>query len=246
IGKTALHATLKQGHLTASVANAPMYSGTGSGSVTLDADASISARASFTGIQVQPLMEDAMGLGRLSGAGDMDFSVSGRGKSQRDIISSLSGNGKFNLANGQISGVNLLDLLHNIAGAANGGGNTPIQSMNGTFSISQGVVSNHDLIMKMPDTEVSGQGTVSLPAYEINYRLTPQTVRAAGKGNASGAGVAVPVLIQGSLDNPRFAPDVGSMLKNALKNPKEFRQQLKNTQGSIKDQLKGLKELLGK
>ncbi|MDE3038260.1 MAG: AsmA family protein, partial [Pseudomonadota bacterium] len=245
IGKTTLRAALQQGRLTANVADAPMYGGTGSASITLDAGASsLESRAALKGIQIKPLMEDAAGLSRLSGSGDVDFTVNGHGSSQRDMVSSLAGNGKFGLTNGQISGVNLTNLLHNVIGGA-GGGNTPIQAMNGTFTIAQGLVSNHDLMMKMPDMQVSGQGTINLPSYVIDYRLTPQVVRAAGAGNASGAGVSVPVLIQGSLDNPRFAPDVGSVLQNALKNPTAFRQELKNTGGSLKDQLKGLKGLLG-
>ena len=104
--------------------------------------------------------------------------------------------------------------------------------------------------MKTSGLNLSGQGDVNLPAYSINYRITPQMVRnvqGAGGATTSQNGLAVPFIISGSLDNPSYRPDVQGALQNALQNPKA----LHNSVGAIKDQIKSgkgglnLKGLLG-
>lgn len=252
IGATTLKAVLKGGKLTADVKDAVLYDGTGS--IRLVADGGVSPGAfelhsTLKGIALEPLLKDAAAMDRLSGKADIDFSAAGRGRSQADIISSLGGNGKFSVANGQIQRVNLLDLLHNISGAAGGGnGTTQFTQMGGSFTIAQGVITNNDLLIALQGARVNGQGNVNLPAYTINYRLTPQTYSTkddatTGK-TVERAGVQVPILISGSLDGPSFQPDVRAVLTNALSDPKAFKESLKNSRGDIKEQLKQPKDAI--
>src|SRR5262249_14932635 len=160
--------------------------------------------------------------------------------SERALVSSLTGNGQFALANGAIEGVDLASLILKKSGGAQ---KTPITDMKGTFTIAQGIVSNKDLVMNMPTLNVSGQGDVNLPAYTINYRLMPQMVQAAGTaGGTAKQGVAVPVIIEGNLDNPAFRPDLNAIVQDALKDPKAFKEQLKNSRESLKDQIKNPKD----
>lgn len=249
IGATNLKAVVKAGKLTADVKDAALYEGTGS--ITLVADGAVSPgsfelRSALRGIALAPLLKDAAEMDRLSGKADIDFATGGRGRSLADIVFSLVGNGKFSVANGQISKVNLLDLLHNITGAGNAGGTTQFTRMDGSFTISQGVISNNDLLIALQGARVNGTGNVNLPAYTINYRLSPQTYSqkedvATGK-TVDRAGVQVPILIAGSMDNPSFQPDVGSVIQNALSDPKQFKEALKNSRGDIKEQLKQPKD----
>jgi AsmA protein len=113
--------------------------------------------------------------------------------------------------------------------------------MGGTFTINKGVINNQDLKLLMTGMTASGKGDINLPDYTINYRLTPQTV-GKGQDGSTSAGLGVPVLIQGSLDAPSFKPDVGSLIQNAINNPKELKEQLKNNERSIKEQLKNPKD----
>ena len=91
--------------------------------------------------------------------------------------------------------------------------------------------------MNMTGMNVTGKGDINLPAYTINYRLTPQAAGKGQDGKAAG-GLSVPVVISGSLDNPQFMPDVGSAIQNVLKDPT----QLKNTERSVKDAFKNPKD----
>jgi len=257
VGKNTLHARLQDGQLDASVADADMYGGKVNIAVKMDAVAplpTLESRVAFKGVQVQPLLKDAADLNRLSGTAGINLNTAGQGKSEKAFIASLAGNGQFTMNNGAIKGIDLGDMIHNITSAYktadSGAQKTPITEMKGSFTIAQGIVNNRDLTMISPSLHLSGQGDINLPAYSINYRLTPQMVQAADKTGAAKEGVGVPVIVEGNLDNPGFRPDLNAVAQEALKNPQQFKEQLKNTRESLKDQLKNpdtvknLKDLL--
>ncbi|MBY0406958.1 MAG: AsmA family protein, partial [Rickettsiales bacterium] len=224
----------------------------GMGSIALTANgtspATLGLKANLKGVSLKPLLVDASDMDRLSGKADITLDANARGKSQLDIVQSLSGNGNFNVADGKIERVNLLNLVKNIAGAGNAGGTTEFSQMGGTFNITNGVINNNDLLIAMQGVRVNGEGNVNLPDYTINYRLSPQTFStkqdAATGATVERAGVQVPVLISGSLDGPSFQPDLQATLKNALSDPKAFKEQLKNSRGDIKEQIKQQKDAI--
>ncbi len=253
IGATTLKATLNGGKLTAQVDDAALYEGKGSLKLVADAAGTYGLNADMRGIALAPLLKDAADMDRLSGKANIAFTTTAAGKSQAQIVASLAGNGKFSITDGQIERVNLVQMLSNVSGAAGAGsGTTKFTQMDGTFVISQGVLTNNDLMIAMNGARVAGAGNVNLPDYTINYRLTPQTYSTAqgadGK-TVERAGIQVPVLITGSLDGPSFAPDVGSVIKDAINDPKKLREQLKNSKQDLikqpKDAIKGLKDVFG-
>ena len=255
IGATTLKLDLKNGALDAQVVDAALYDGKGSIALNVNGaatPASYALTATLKGIALEKLLKDAADMDRLSGKADITFTSNGHGKSQADIISTLAGSGKFNVADGKIQRVNLLDMVHNIssafAGANAGSQSTDFSDMSGSFIITNGVLVNNDLLIAMQGARVNGQGNVNLPAYTINYRLAPQTYSTTqdtttGK-TVEKAGVQVPILISGSLDNPKFQPDVQGVLKDALSDPTKFKAALKNSSGDIKDQLKQPKDAI--
>jgi AsmA protein len=240
IGKTTLKAKLENGHLDADVIDAALYNG--KGNITLNADTA-AAVPTFTkhvtlkGVQVQPLLKDALDLSRLSGTADIEVQATSHGRSQKELVDSAAGNGQFVLNNGTIQGVDIASIaLKRNSGAQA----TPINDMKGTFTIAQGVISNKDLVMDMPTLHVAGEGDINLPAFTINYHLAPQVVQqqqaATGKAvTPAKQGVAVPVIIEGSLEKPAIHPDLNAVAQNALKDPKAFKQQLKTTRDSLKN-----------
>ena len=241
LGKSLLNAKIHNGRLDAVIPSMDLYSGNGSFSVAVDsavAPMTIESRAVLKGIELEPLAKDAADLSQITGKADVDFNIASRGQSQQVIVSELGGNGKIKLSDGTIKHVNLLDMLHNIPGTgAKNGDVTSFSNMSGSFVITRGVLTNQDLLMQLTGLTVNGKGDVNLPAYTINYRLTPQ-VSGRGQDGKEKGGIAVPVIIQGSLDSPSFKPDVASLIQNALKDPAALKDQLHNTQRSFKDQLK--------
>ena len=243
IGQTPLKAVLKNGQLDANVTDAKLYDGAGSLTVNADAGGAVGLKGNLQGVQLEPLLRDVMQMDRLAGRATLQFDVAGRGRTQAEIVNSLGGTGKMQVRDGQFKRVNLMQMIQNV-NAAFGASNTTQEStafsqMDGSFTMNGGVLNNPDLTLVMPGMRVGGQGNIDLGVYTINYRLSPQTYseREVDGKTVSRQGVNVPVLITGSLDNPRFAPDLQAVVKDVLTDPKAFKDSLKNSRKDIKEQL---------
>jgi hypothetical protein len=127
---------------------------------------------------------------------------------------------------------------------------TGFSELSGTFSILKGIVSNSDLAMKAPFLRLGGKGSLNLPDRTVNYQLLPEIVdTATGQGGKEKAGVVVPLLITGSMDDPSITPDVKGLIKDAIKNPEKVKANIKNAKEMLKlpktkEKLKELKGLL--
>ncbi|HUH85808.1 MAG TPA: AsmA family protein [Stellaceae bacterium] len=234
IGKSALAMHLKDGRFEADLAQLALYQGSGKGKVVVDGSGSvpaIEAQVALSQVQLEPLLKDYMAMDRLSGVGAINFNVTGHGKSERDIIGTLGGNGNLNVANGKIKGMNLVAMVKNVGSAFEGGSKstqeTDFTSLTGTFTIVNGIAHNNDLQLKSADVPMTGAGTIDLPRRTVDYKVTPRL-----------AGVAVAVNIKGPWDNLSYQPDLAGMGSELLKGG------AKGVEGAIKknpaDALKGL------
>lgn len=221
VGKSALHLVLNGGRLNADLSQLELYQGSGKGRLALDgSQPGIGLDASFDlkGLAAEPFLTDAANFTRLSGTGDFDIQVSGRGKSERGLISSLDGKGAVTFLNGAITGINLAEMVRNVGSAFTAGGGTQktdFAELGGTFTIADGVVTNKDLALKSPLLRVEGAGTVELPPRTVHYRIEPKAVASlegqGGKGDLGG--ISVPVIVEGPWDNLSFRPDMAAMAK---------------------------------
>jgi AsmA protein len=100
-----------------------LYQGSGSGSVEVDARNAtpvIKANFDLKGVQAEPLMKDAAEIDRLTGTFSTNFNITGNGKSQKDIVSTLNGKGVMNFRDGTIRGVDLAAIAATIEKVSNG------------------------------------------------------------------------------------------------------------------------------
>ncbi|HEX3971905.1 MAG TPA: AsmA family protein [Stellaceae bacterium] len=244
VGKSALALHLKDGRFEADLSQIALYQGKGQGKFTADGSGAIPAIAmnfNLSGVAIQPLAKDAADFDKLSGTGSIVIDVSGHGKSQREIVNSLSGKGSLNLANGKIEGVNLMAFTKNVTsaltGAIGGSNATDFGALTGTYTITNGILKNNDLKLTSSEVPMTGAGTVDLPARTVNYRLTP---------NVAGL-LAVPVDITGPWDNLSYRPDLAGIAKGLAKDPGKALDVLKNGGGSAGSSAGSLlKGLLGK
>ena len=141
-------------------------------------------------------------MDRLAGTGSIDLAITASGASQRALVASLNGKGALNLADGQIKGVNLLDLALNTAS----GGGTNFGSLTGTFQIAAGILRNDDLVLKSGLIPTTGAGTVNLPARNIDYRAVPQLAGA----------IKIPINITGPWSRITYRPDGAEALRGIM------------------------------
>jgi AsmA protein len=244
IGRSALALHLKDGRFEADLSQMALYQGKGQGKLAADgsgATPAIAMNFDLSSVAIQPLAKDVADFDRLSGTGSVVIDVSGRGKSQREIVGSLGGKGSLNLANGNIEGVNLVAFVENTASAltsAVGGNNkTDFGALTGTYTITNGILKNNDLKLTSPEVPMTGAGTVDLPQRQVNYRVTP---------NVAGV-LTVPVDITGPWDNLSYRPDLAGIAKGLAQDPGKALDALKNGGSGTGSAAGGLlKGLLGK
>jgi AsmA protein len=236
IAKSVLSIHLKDGVLETDLSDIELYQGKGQGKVTIDgtgANPAIAESFTLKDFDVQPLLHDAANVSLLSGTGSLDMSVTGHGRSQHDIVSSLAGKGSLAIDKGALKGVDMVAMVKNAASSLIGGSNqTDFSTLTATYTITNGILKNSDLKMDSPGLPMTGAGTVDLPQQRVDYKLTPKIVGA----------LAVPVNITGPWDNLSYRPDLagvvtrsGKSLKNILKNPSDL-EQLKSLLGGKKQQ----------
>lgn len=237
IGRSALALHLKNGRFEADLTNMTLYEGKGQGKFVADGSGAVpavSADFNLSDVAVQPLLRDATGFNRLIGKGSLALNVAGRGKSEREIIGALNGKGSLALANGKISGVNLVAFMKNLAstvtGSQSGANETDFGSLTGTYTITNGILHNNDLKLVSPELPMTGAGSVDLPLRQVNYKLTPSIAGI----------VAVPVDVTGSWDNLSYRPDVSGLAKGLMNEPGKTLDLLKQQRSGAKNLLKGL------
>jgi AsmA protein len=233
VGPSKLKVSLKNGTLVSDLTEMALYEGTGKAMITTAAGgnngAMVSMTAELSKFKANPFLRDAMDLDRIEGTANATVSLNTRGRTQREMVSALDGNGKVAFVNGAIKGINLAAMVRNIGSAfldsASGKAQqTDFSEMGGTFQIRNGILSNNDLQLLSPLMRVTGKGTVNLPQRRIDYRLEPKAVASlkGQGGKADASGVAVPVIVKGPWHNITYTPDLAGALGNIAKDPKSL------------------------
>ena len=224
VGPSALDVALANGLLKVNLTKLALYEGAGAGTLTLNGASStpqFHAAFNIAGVKAEPLLTDAAGFKRLSGLTAMTFNVSATGRSQREMVSTLGGDGNVRFTNGAIKGINLASLTRNVltspaTGWASGGSqDTDFSEMGGTFTIASGILTNKDLKLLSPLIRVAGSGTVDIPKQTLNYRVEPKLAATLqGQGGTDAQGIEVPVIVEGLWASPHFRPDLAAMLRD--------------------------------
>lgn len=179
------------------------------------------------------------GLEKISGNGtiNLDMHAAGPVKSlnQASLMRALNGTTALNIANLRYSGVDLSHELGGIAGFLNkvqsSKGYTDVSPLTGHIVVKNGVAQTNDLSAKLDIGSIAGVGIANLVDNTLNMHLTAvlnskfsQMVGGSGVGGfmktalANNQGeLAIPVLVTGTLQNPKFAPDVQQMTQMRLK-----------------------------
>ncbi len=164
-------------------------------------------------VRLLPLLRQAADFERLTGLASMDVQFLGSGASVDAIMRSLSGSGRLDFTDGEIIGFDLAGMLRNLDMSYVGDGNrTLFESLTGSYTLQNGVLSNEDLALAASVITVAGRGTVNLGEQTLEYRVTPEAMRNAETGDA----LRVPLLITGPWSAPRFRLDIEGIAEQRL------------------------------
>ena len=179
------------------------------------------------------------GLEKISGNGivNLDMHAAGplKGITSADIMRALNGTTALNVSNLRYTGVDLSHELAAIAGFLKGTqsdrGFTDVSPLTGDIMVKNGVAQTTNLQAKLDIGSIAGVGTANLVDQTLNLHLTAVLSQAFSQqvGGTSIGGymktalansqgeLAVPVVVTGTFQKPKFMPDVQQMTQMRLK-----------------------------
>ncbi|MGS0680043.1 AsmA family protein [Shewanella sp. 125m-7] len=184
----------------------------------------------LSGVDIRALLIDMAEVDMLDGKANFNVAGKGKGLIPDNLKRNLLANGKFEIADGAIHGVNIPQMIRE-AKAKLGGDlssdagsteqKTDFTSMTGSFRIAKGVVSNPDLDMASPLIRLRGAGTANIINEALDYKLTTSVVGSlegqGGDERDALYGVEIPFVITGTMSDPKFALDTKALLDSKLK-----------------------------
>lgn len=202
IGDTWATVAVKDGNLDAQLQGADLYGGqigahlrmANAGGV-LSADAHLDIK----GVPATPALADLAGITALEGSltGAVDLNADGRGWGE--FVNSVAGKGRFSIADGKLTGVDLPRIAEELANpfagpVAGGGGTTSFRQIDADFAVANGELSTSDLVMQGDDFRLalSGGGSLLSGAAEAQATLTNATE-------------TIPIAITGTWRQPAIA-----------------------------------------
>ncbi|AMN47973.1 hypothetical protein ACG33_12870 [Steroidobacter denitrificans] len=214
-------------------AEASMYGGRYNGDIGIDAagkEAQVTLDEHVSGVDFAPLFKDFFDSERVSGKGSANIKASGRGRTSDDIVRTLNGSLDFSVTDGALEGADLWYeirraralLKQETVPARSGPARTPFTAATGSGVIRGGVLSNDDLRVAMQYLQVSGQGTMDIPAETLDYRLLATVMKipresALGEEMQEVIDAEIPVTVTGPFADLKVRPDVEGYLKGRVK-----------------------------
>ncbi len=175
------------------------------------------------GIQVEPLLNDLWGqqVKPFSGVANVSGEFRAHGNTANDMLNHLDGAAKFALSNGILHGVDLnywisqaVSLLKKQGPTSTANTDqTSFGNLTGTMQINDGIATNNDLLLRSPQLQATGKGTINLPAKYLDYQLLATLLH---PRTGEPQGELVPIAVTGPFSQLTVRPDVKAILQNQL------------------------------
>ena len=211
---------------------ADLYGGEFQGGAEFDVRAGgplVSLQGSLYDVDIEGLLTGLSGEpARTSGTGIVDVELTGIGDNLEEVLSTATGSIEFILRDGAMEGFNLdhtlCDLYNQLGGypqpapaAVNA---TRYSLMRGAAQVRDGIAQTTDLLGNMATIEVTGGGRVDLVNYGVDFDLDAEMTTGnpiSGCDTMDGlVGRSIPVVVGGTVAEPRIGPDFGELLRQRL------------------------------
>jgi AsmA protein len=221
LGRTAISANLRGGHLVVTIGEAQAYGGVIRGSLALgnfDAGVDVKSQMQFSGVDLESCLGQLFGLHRLEGKGDIAFAVEGSGDSVLAVTHTLNGTATLNGQGGAITGLDVEQLLRRLerrplsGGGDFRNGRTPYDNIAVALKIEKGKVNVDGVKVSGPGVTLALAGSASIPLRELDLTGTAALVAPPKPGVPS---FNLPFIVQGSWDDPIMLPDAEALIRRS-------------------------------
>jgi len=220
LGRTALAANLRRGHLTMAIGESQAFGGEVSGTFGLaqsDSGATVKVQMKLSDIDLQAGLGELMGVRKLEGKGALVVDLASAGNSVYEVMQGLDGTVNLTSKKGTIAGLSLEQLLKRFERAplASRGdfrsGKTPYDALSLDLKVTQGRASIQEMRMDAPALRVALMGSASVPARELDLKGVASLVT----GRDAAPSFELPFLITGPWDSPLVLPDAQALFNRA-------------------------------
>jgi AsmA protein len=213
--------------------SAALYQGTMNGSVEVDANKNaFVVKQNLAGVNINPLMKDAINKDILEGRGTINLDVTTTGNTPTALKKALNGSAAINLKDGAYKGVNLAKSFREIKAGVSLDKNkvqeakkedkTDFTEMKISAQIRNGVAESSDLDAKSPFLRLGGAGKVDIGASTMDYLAKATVVNTSGgqqgKELAQLNGLTVPVKVYGPLEAVKYDIQYGAVAASLISN----------------------------
>ena len=245
------------GKLDVNPLSASLYGGTAAGSVSATAGSAprFAVRQNLTGVNVGPLLKDAIGKDPIEGRGNVALDVTASGTTFTQLKKNLNGSARLELRDGAVRGINVAQTVRNAkskigeirgkeqpqTGTGSTAEKTDFSEMTGSFRIVNGVARNDDLDAKSPLIRVSGSGIIDLGEERLDY-LAKTTVVSTLKGQGGPEleamkGLTVPVKLSGPFTAIGYRVDFEGLASELAK--KKIDEKKDEVKAKVQERLEG-------
>jgi AsmA protein len=221
LGRTAIGANLRGGHLVVTIGEAQAYGGVIKGSVSLanyDHGVDVKSQLLFSDVNLESCLGQLFGLHRLEGKGNITLAVEGSGDSVLGVTRTLNGNVNLTGEKGAIVGFDVAELLRRLERRPlSGGGDfrtgrTPYDKIAVALKVEKGKVSVDDMKIVGPSVHLALAGSASIPSRELDLTGTAALVEPPKPGTIP---FSLPFIVQGSWDDPIMLPDAEALIRRS-------------------------------
>jgi AsmA protein len=226
-------ADISNGVLTLSKLSTDLYQGNLNASAKVDANAKPARfqwQHQLQNVEAALLQEDMMEKAYISGSANMDSRLTMAGDTVGALRQSLAGQGNLAFVDGALKGINVAGTLRKAFAKFKKQPlpenetevlDTDFSSATASFTISNGILNNPDMLVESPLIRITGEGDINLVNETLNYRAKPVVVASLeGQGGRSLDeldGLPIPVKCSGALAAPDCSTDFSGLLKDQAK-----------------------------
>ena len=212
-----IEATIADGILNAKLDKVTVYGGTAGAQVVLNGKQKVpTLQASFhgEGLDGYSLLRNIGSFTWLDGRCDLAFAFAATGRNQREMIASLRGTAGIALDEGGVKDVDLAEIADAVSKDIHTGwimdraAETKFRQLRAEFTITDGIAESKELRVEGPDVKLSAKGVVDLLKQELDLKVDADF---AAEG-VHDADLAVPVVVKGPWEKPKFYPDIPGIL----------------------------------
>lgn len=241
---------------------ASLYGGSTTGAVTVHASSPprFSVKQNMVGINIGPLLKDAMNKEPVEGKGNVQLDINTTGATVTQMKKTLAGTAQMELRDGAVKGVNLAQVIRGAkaklgaitgapapqTGTSSANEKSDFSELKASFKIANGIARNDDLSAKSPLFRLGGAGDINLVSERLDYVVKATVVTTLqGQGGPelqALKGITIPVKLTGPFTAIDWKIDFGAMVGDIAKQKiEERKEEIKTRVGDkLKESLKGL------